>query len=50
MYTDQAKKTCAHHSSKERGNSSDPLDPMDAYWEKLRMDGQFSRWQKPATD
>lgn len=50
MHKDQAEKTGAHYCSKERGNSGDAPDPLDPYWEKLRMDGQFSRWQKPATD
>lgn len=50
MYTDQTEEASTHHSSEQRCNSGDPFDSMDAYWEKLRVDGQFSRWQKPATD
>jgi hypothetical protein len=33
-----------------RSSHRDKADPMAVYWEKLRMDGQFGRWQKPATD
>jgi len=33
-----------------QSNCGDQVDSMDLYWEKLRMDRQFSRWQKPATD
>lgn len=50
MQKDQAKKDSNHHCQRERCDGGDPLDSMDAYWEKLRVDGQFGRWQKPATD
>ncbi len=50
MQENQTKETGKNTASRERCNSSDPFDSMDSYWEKLRVDGQFSRWQKPATD
>ena len=50
MQKDQTKETSTHDCSKERSDSCHAPDPMDPYWEKLRLDCQFSRWQKPATD
>jgi len=50
MQEDQAEEVSSHCCSKQWSDSCNPPDPLDSYWEKLRMDGQFSRWQKPATD
>jgi hypothetical protein len=50
MQKNQKKEVSNNTASKEPGDSGDPLDSMDSYWEKLRVDGQFGRGQKPATD
>lgn len=50
MQTNQKKKISSYDHPQEWRDSCNTPDPMDPYWEKLRVDGQFSRWQKPATD
>jgi len=50
MQENKKKEVCNDYSQGKRGSCGDPPDPMDSYWEQLRVDGQFSRWQKPATD
>ena len=50
MQENQKKKAGNNTASKEPSDSRDAFDSMDSYWEKLRMDGQFGRGQKPATD
>jgi hypothetical protein len=50
MQKGQTKKNSTNIYRGERSNNSNSLASMDAYWEKLRMDCQFSCGQKPATD
>lgn len=50
MQKGQTQKTSTDIYREERSHHSNPLTSMDAYWEKLRMDCQFSSGQKPATD
>lgn len=50
MQADYSSQDRKDNQDGSRPSHRDEVDPMAAYWEKLRMDGQFGRWQKPATD
>lgn len=39
MQEDQTEEAGSHHCSTERCSGGDTLDPLDPYWEKLRVDG-----------
>lgn len=51
MSKDKTSQVSCHLKKEEsKNNNSHSADPMDVYWEKLRMDCQFRSGQKPATD
>lgn len=50
MHADNSSQDSNNHQDNWRSSHCDEIDSMAIYWEKLRVDGQFSRWQKPATD